>query len=101
MTSSLRVATWIAGGLFATVHHSFHYFSLDLQRPIATDIRAFEKKGVKLVIMGTWKARDYLERANPDLSGRVCALSIEPGTQADFIRVIEAGERSLNQRRQA
>lgn len=75
---------------------NFHYFSPETQGRIATDIRAFEEKGIKVVIMGTWKARDYLVRANPDLTGRVCALSIEPWSDEDFGRVIDTGEAELN-----
>lgn len=75
---------------------NFHYFSPEIQSHIATDIRAFEEKGIKVVIMGTWKARDYLVRANPDLSGRICALSIEPWSDQDFGRVIDVGQAELN-----
>jgi hypothetical protein len=75
---------------------NFHYFSPDVPRTIATDIRAFENEGIKFVIMGTWKSRDYFARANPDLSARICALSIEPWDVNDFQRVISAGEAALN-----
>jgi hypothetical protein len=84
-----------AAGPKPIVIDNFHYFSPDMQRSIAIDIRAFEEPGVKFVVMGTWKARNYLEMQNGDLTGTVCPLSIEPWTDADFRRVIEAGEGRL------
>jgi hypothetical protein len=74
---------------------NFHYFSPEMQRSLAIDIRAFEEFGVKFVIMGTWKARNYLEMQNHDLTGTVCPLSIEPWTNEDFTRVIDTGLANL------
>lgn len=74
---------------------NFHYFTPEMQRNVAIDIRAFEERGVKLVIMGTWKARNYLELQNGDLAGTICPLSIEPWSDTDFGRVIDAGLKNL------
>jgi hypothetical protein len=75
---------------------NFHYFDPDMQAQLATDIRAFAEHGIKVVILGTWKAQNFIQKRNVDLIGRVCALSIEPWTDADLLRVIDAGERHLN-----
>jgi hypothetical protein len=77
---------------------NFHYIEPELQRQLATDIRAFGEYGIKIIILGTWKAQDYIQRANSDLVGRVCALSIEPWKDADLLRVLELGEPLLNVR---
>jgi hypothetical protein len=70
---------------------NFHYFSPEMQRALAIDIRAFEEPGVKFIVMGAWKARNYLEMQNDDLTGTICPLSIEPWTDDDFARVIDTG----------
>lgn len=74
----------------------FHCFSPDLQKELATDIRAFGERGIKTVILGTWRAHNHLQRLNSDLMSRVEALSIEPWTESDLLSVIEAGECLLN-----
>lgn len=75
---------------------NFHYFEPEMQTQLATDIRAFAEHGIKIVILGTWKAQNFIQKKNVDLIGRVCALSIEPWTDADLQRVLDAGERHLN-----
>ena len=84
------------GGRKPIVIDNFHHIEPPVQAEIATDIRAFAEYGIKLVILGTWKAQNYIQKKNTDLIGRVCALSIEPWTEADLLRVIEAGEQLLN-----
>lgn len=77
---------------------NFHYFEPDMQAQLATDVRAFAEHGIKVVILGTWKAQNFIQKKNVDLIGRVCALSIEPWADADLMRVLDAGERHLNVR---
>jgi hypothetical protein len=75
---------------------NFHYFDVDVQRRFATDLRAFGQRGIKFVILGTWKDKDYLVSFNADLKRRVANLSIEPWTDADLQAVIDKGEQELN-----
>ena len=84
------------GGRKPIVIDNFHHIDPDLQAQIATDIRAFAEYGIKFVMLGTWKAQNYIQKKNTDLIGRVCALSIEPWTDSDLSRVIDAGESLLN-----
>lgn len=77
---------------------NFHYFDVDVQRKFATDLRAFGQRGIKFVILGTWKDKDYLLSFNADLKRRVANLSIEPWSETDLQSVIDKGEKELNVR---
>jgi len=77
---------------------NFHHIERDLQRDLATDIRAFGEIGVKIVILGTWAAQVYLQRLNSDLVGRMAAISTEPWEDGDLMRILDTGETLLNVR---
>jgi hypothetical protein len=77
---------------------NFHYFDVEIQSKFATDLRAFGQRGIKFVILGTWKDKDYLLSFNADLKRRVANLSIEPWSDADLRAVIDKGERELGVR---
>ncbi len=75
---------------------NFHHFDEPMQKKFSQDIRAFEDRGIKIVLMGTWESQDYIERKNGELTGRVSALSIEPWSRDDLLSVIDQGEGLLN-----
>lgn len=85
-----------AAGAIPIVIDNFHFVSAGVQRELATDIRAFGERGIKIVILGTWRAHNHLQLLNSDLASRVKTISIEPWTENDLLRVLEAGERLLN-----
>jgi hypothetical protein len=80
----------------AIVIDNFHHASEEVQRKIATDLRDFGDDGTKIVILGTWRDKDYLLNYNSDLKGRISDLSIEPWSDADLERVLSRGEKELN-----
>lgn len=83
-------------GRIPIVLDNFHFLSLEAQRELATDIRAFGEKGIKIIVLGTWRAQNHLQLLNSDLSGRVKTISIEPWSDADLSKVIDKGEKLLN-----
>jgi hypothetical protein len=73
---------------------------------VNTNIRADHRAAFEALAAGDYRnfalfscaARPRKGGGERRTRGRVCALSIEPWTQEDFLRVIAAGERSLNVR---
>ncbi|KGK59586.1 hypothetical protein NC00_01305 [Xanthomonas cannabis pv. phaseoli] len=78
------------------VLENFHYLTDDAQNQLAFDLRTFEEMGLRFVILGVWRERNRLVQYNGDLQDRVAEVPVEPWVDADFERVAEKGERSLN-----
>lgn len=76
---------------------NFHYLSRTAQEEFATDLRALTEAGYTLVILGTWRAANYLEALNSDLAGgRILPIDIEPWDIKQLRRVLKKGSSALN-----
>lgn len=75
---------------------NFHYLDDDRQRQLAFDLRTFQELGIRFVILGVWREKNRLAQFNGDLVDRVIEIPVEPWREADFVRVAERGEESLN-----
>lgn len=75
---------------------NFHYLPDEVQKQFAFDLRAFQELGVMFVILGVWKERNRMAQFNGDLLDRTIEIPVEPWNEADFRRVVKAGESHLN-----
>jgi len=85
-----------AAGTRPIVIDNFHYFDVAAQRKLATALRVFGGKGVKMVVLGTWRAQNHLEKVNSDLLGRITSVNVEPWKDEELRTVLETGEKALN-----
>jgi len=78
------------------VLENFHYLPRETQQQLAYDLKTFHELGVRFIILGIWQRSNLLLAYNGDLQDRIAEIPVEPWTQDDFDRVIEAGAQSLN-----
>jgi hypothetical protein len=85
----------IEGTKQLNVLENFHYLPDVVQHQLAFDLRTFEEMGMRFVILGVWRERNRLVQYNGDLQDRIAEVPVEPWHDADFGRIVAAGEIKL------
>lgn len=75
---------------------NFHYLSDDVQKQFAIDLRNFQDKDIRFIILGIWRERNRLLQFNGDLQDRVIEVAVEPWEKNDLRKVIDKGSTILN-----
>jgi hypothetical protein len=75
---------------------NFHYLNTDVQKYFAYDLRIFQQKGIKFVILGIWRQKNKLMQYNGELQDRVEEVEADQWTSSDFDHVINIGCNLLN-----
>ncbi|TDO71611.1 hypothetical protein DFR79_1452 [Halanaerobium saccharolyticum] len=75
---------------------NFHYLDEEEQKTLAFDLRHFQEKGYKFIILGIWREKNRLIQFNGDLLDRITEIPVEPWENKDFDFVIEKGSEILN-----
>ena len=74
---------------------NFHYLDDAKQGQLAFDLRTFQEKGIRFVILGVWRERNRLAQFNGDLVDRIHEVPVEPWLRSDFEKVAHKGEAEL------
>ena len=74
----------------------FHYAPPDIQYDIACQLKEVIRLGFKAVIISLPYRSDDAIRLNPDLTGRIFIIEIEPWKREELIRIAEKGFHVLN-----
>lgn len=74
---------------------NFHYLTDDMQKRLAFDLRTFQEKGIRFVILGVWREKNRLMQFNGDLQDRIIEIPVEPWKKEEFEAVIKKGEEQL------
>lgn len=78
------------------VVENFHYLTPEVQAAFAFDLRTFEEMGLRFIILGVWREANRLIQFNGDLQDRIAEIPVEPWEEADFAKVVTAGEPFMN-----
>jgi hypothetical protein len=71
---------------------NFHYLGDEVQQQLAFDLRLWNDLNQPIVILGVWKQASFVQTFNPDLSGRVTDIPVEPWEEIQFLEVLEKGQ---------
>lgn len=75
---------------------NFHYLNEEVQNNLAFDLRLFQEKGFRFIILGVWREKNRLNQFNGDLVDRIIDIPVEPWTEGEFRDVIAKGCQKLH-----
>ena len=73
----------------------FHYASADMQYDIACQLKEVIRRGFKAVVISLPYRSDDAIRLNPDLTGRISVIEVEPWKKEELRQIAEKGFREL------
>jgi hypothetical protein len=76
--------------------NNFHYLNEEVQTALAFDLRLFQEKGFRFIILGVWREKNRLNQFNGDLVDRIIDIPVEPWIEEEFQDIIAKGCRELN-----
>ncbi len=74
----------------------FHYAPLEIQYDIACQLKEVIRSGFKAVVISLPYRSDDAIRLNPDLTGRISIIEIEPWKREELVRIANKGFSELN-----
>ena len=74
----------------------FHYAPLETQYDIACQLKEVIRSGFKAVVISLPYRSDDAIRLNPDLTGRISIIEIEPWKKEELVRIANKGFSELN-----
>lgn len=74
----------------------FHYAPPEIQYNIACQLKEVIRSGFKAVVISLPYRSDDAIRLNPDLTGRVSIIEIEPWTKGELVQIANKGFAELN-----
>ncbi|WP_042315510.1 hypothetical protein [Desulfofarcimen acetoxidans] len=75
---------------------NFHNLNEEIQKALAFDLRLFQEKGYRFIILGVWREKNRLIQFNGDLVDRIMEIPVEPWVEHEFKTVIDNGCAHLN-----
>lgn len=78
------------------VLENFHYLPEEVQIGFSFDLRIFQDKDIRFIVLGIWRERDRLAQFNGDLQDRIIEVAVEPWKASDLKNVIAKGQTCLN-----
>jgi hypothetical protein len=85
-----QVVHEIAGSSFTIFIDDFHYMPRDTQQEVAKQIKEAAEKGVRICTASVPHRSDVV-RSNPELRGRVQAIDSTYWSEAEILKIAEAG----------
>jgi hypothetical protein len=90
-----ELVTKLGNGRFVVLEN-FHYLNEETQKDLAFDLRTFQERGIRFLILGVWRKKNRLQQYNGDLIDRVSEIPVEPWNPKDFHAIIHKGQDALH-----